>query len=77
MNNKAQGGILAFIFLILIFIILWAVWLGDFVNTIAQQAIIDGQLTGVEAFVLSNLNLVIIVGIVLGLMVFIYFGRNA
>lgn len=57
MNKKGQIGILAFIFGIILFVILWAVWLGDQINYWVGLSIASGDVTGIEAFLLSNMNL--------------------
>ena len=66
MNKKAQGGPIAFIFLVLVFIILWFVWIGHWIADVGRQAIIDGSLTGIEAFFYANLNLWVMIGLILG-----------
>lgn len=74
--KKGQAGPIAFIFLVLVFMILWFVWIGKWLNDVGQQAIIDGSLTGIEAFFYANLNLWILVGLILGVIGFTYFARQ-
>ena len=73
MNKKGVGPI-GFIALILIFNIIWFVWLGGFIANVGQVAITAGNLTGVEAFFFGNLNLIIFIGNILGMIGFLYFG---
>lgn len=73
MNKKAQGGPIAFILLIMVFNILWFVWLGGFISDAGAQAISVGGLTGVEAFFYANLNMVIFIAEILGIMGYLYF----
>ena len=73
MNKKAQAGPIGFIFMVLVFMILWFVWIGRWLIDVGQQAIIDGSLTGIEAFFYANLNLWVMLGLVLGIVGFMYF----
>ena len=66
MNKKAQGGPIAYIFLVLCFIFIWFVWIGGWLSDVGDQAIIDGSLTGFEAFLYANLNLWVFLGLFLG-----------
>ena len=74
MNKKAQAGPLAAIILYLIFLLNWFLWLGGIINTFGQQAVEANSMVGVEAFFFSNLNIVVLVGMTLGMMAFIYIG---
>jgi len=73
MNKKGSGPI-AFIALMLVFDIIWFVWLGGFISAAGQGAIEGAGLTGVEAFFFGNLNLVVFIANILGIMGFLYFG---
>lgn len=66
MNKKAQGGPIAFAFLMLVFLFMWFMWIGSWIKDVGQQAIIDGSLTGVEAFFYANLNVWVWLGLILG-----------
>lgn len=72
MVKKAQQGVIGFIFVIIVIVILWFVWIGSWVRDIGQQAITDGSLTGVEAFFYANLNIAIFIGLILGILGFMY-----
>ena len=75
-DKKAQSGPVGLIFLVIVFIIIWAVWLGQFVTTMGQQAIQATGLTGLEAFIYANINLFIFIALVLGIMGFMYFSAR-
>jgi hypothetical protein len=42
------------------FIILWSLTISNIVGEFGHQAVVDNNLTGVEAFLLDNFNLVIL-----------------
>lgn len=69
-DNKRGAGLLGFAFWIIMFICIWAVWLGQFLAEWGQKNIIDNSLTGLEAMFYANLNL----WIFLGLLIIIYIG---
>lgn len=73
MNKKAYAGPIAFIFTVLVFIFMWFIWLGGWLVDVGEQAIIDGQLTGIEAFIYANLNLWVFIGLILGTLGYMYF----
>ena len=72
--NKKGSGPLAFIALMLVFDIIWFVWLGGFIAEAGQSAITAGNLTGVEAFFFANMNIIVFIGNILGMIGFLYFG---
>ena len=74
MNKNAQAGPLAMIALVLIFLLNWAIWLGSWLNTVGKYTVETNRLTGVEAFAFSNLNMIVLFGVVFGLMAYMYFG---
>lgn len=76
MNKKAQSGTIAVIFLLLIFIINWAMWLGKVIADYGVSIVQEQQLTGMEAFFFENLNLVIFFALMLGAMAFFYLGSR-
>jgi len=73
MKKKAVGPIGA-IFLFLIFLIMWFVWLGAWINEAGQIAIQESGATGIEAFFYANLNFFIFVIMLLAIMGWIYLG---
>jgi hypothetical protein len=72
MNKK--GGILAFSFGIIMFIAVWAFWLGGFLQEWGLKNISDNGLTGFEAMFYSNLNLFLFFGLLAGIYLGIKFG---
>jgi len=77
MNKKGQLAILGVIFSLLIFVILWAMFFGSWVNLWAQQLVTVNELTGVEAFLVLNMNLWIGVGVLIGTITTVYLGGNS
>jgi len=72
-NKKAIGPIGA-IMLFLVFVVIWFVWLGGWVAFVGATAVAENHLTGIEAFAFENLNFIILIGMVLGMMGWMYFG---
>ena len=70
MKNNKKGGLLGFAFWLIMFIYIWAFWLGSFLAEWGQRNITDNALTGLEAMFYANLNL----WIFLCLLVIIYLG---
>jgi hypothetical protein len=75
-NKKAQTGIIAWIFSLVLFLLFWFVYLGGLLNQIGQNAIIDNNLTGLEAFAYANLNLWVALVLLLALFFFATFGGS-
>lgn len=76
MNKKGQVGPIGAIFLFLLFIVLWLVWLAEWLNEIGEMIITTNSLVGLEAFFYSNLNLLVFVCLILGMLAFMYFGSE-
>jgi len=76
MDKKGQVGPIGAIFLFGLFIVLWFVWLAEWLNNVGQMIITTNSLTGIEAFFYSNLNLVVFICLVLGMLAFMYFGSE-
>lgn len=74
MNKKAQNGIIGAFILLGIFIINWFIWLGTWINTVGEMAIVNNKLTGIEAFFYSNLNFMIFIIMCLGMLAWTIFG---
>lgn len=73
MNNKAQSIITLF-FWVLVFIIVFALFAGKWLNDTGEQAISVAGLTGFEAFVFANLNVFIIIALIFFILVYMYLG---
>lgn len=63
MNKK--GGVIGFAFFIIAFIFLWIIFLAEYVNIIGTLAIESMEATGLMAFILSNINLGILIGLII------------
>lgn len=68
MNKK--GGIVSFVFLLIMFNIIWFIWLGGWLTEVGEIAILTNSYTGLYAFFYSNLNLLLGISQVLGILVF-------
>lgn len=73
MNNKAQVGPIGAIMLFGVFIVIWFVWLGAWLNEVGDLIVTTDSLTGIEAFFFSNLNFVVFICMLLGMLGFMYF----
>lgn len=74
-NKKGEGGgPVAVIFLVIVFVINWAIWLGSWLSDVGRMNIENNNLVGVEAFFFGNLNLFVFIALMLGTMAFLYFG---
>lgn len=76
MKNK-RGGlvIISVIFMWIMFFLVWGLWLGKFFSDRCQELITTGEYTGIEAFILANINVFVVVCVLLGGAVTIYFGE--
>jgi len=63
MNTKKGIGILGGFFILAVFILIWAVFLGGFLAEMGAIAISTNNLTGLEAFIWANLNFVVLLGV--------------
>lgn len=75
-SKKSQVGAIGAVLLFLVFLVMWFVWLGAWVNEVGLLAVTTNNLTGVEAFFFSNLNFVVLICMILGMLGFMYFGAN-
>lgn len=76
MNNKAQVGPIGAVMLFFVFLIMWFIWLGEWISEVGQIAMQEFGSTGVEGFFFSNLNFVIFICMVLGILGWMYFGGS-
>ena len=78
MSRKGQKGIVGFIFYLAVFILLWAFFIADLLTWVGQNALAGGNITGVELFIMTNLNLVVLVCVIISLGLFTaYAGSKA
>lgn len=73
--NK-RGNLLQYTFFLILFIAVWGLWLGAFLNDYGQQAITAGSYTGLEAMFWANLNMVIFFFMLVGTFIYFYFGGS-
>ena len=74
MVRNKRGQIVAFLIVVIMFIAMWALFLGKFLSYVGHTAVEQNNITGIEAFVLSNLNLFVFIGLVHGLIAYGFFG---
>jgi hypothetical protein len=67
MNKKGQS-VFTVVFLIIIFFLIMAAGLGTFVTTMVGISIDTGGLTGLEAFLVGNLLLFILLAFIIAVM---------
>lgn len=72
-TKKGEVGPIGAIFLFLVFIVIWLIWLASWIGEVGATVVTENSLTGVEAFFFSNLNLMIFICLVLGMLGFLYF----
>jgi hypothetical protein len=76
MNKKGQQGLVGFIFLIIVFLILFGLWIGKFINDITHQMVVEQDMGGIEAFLFENLGLFIVLALILGILYYFAFGAS-
>lgn len=64
------------IFIVLTFIIVWALFAGKFLNDSIQGALDTGYFTGLEAFFLSNLGLIIFIALITAIIALGYYATR-
>ena len=70
---------MAFIAVIFLFIIFWAIygtWLGGFLANLGPTLVAAGGLTGLEAFFYSYLHIWVLMISILGFLGWVYFGSG-
>jgi hypothetical protein len=75
MDNKGITPVGA-LFSFMIFIVIWFVWLGGWLNQVGEIAVQTAGLTGIEAFAMFNLNFIIFICLILGMMAWTMLGGN-
>lgn len=75
MNTKAEVGPIGAMMLFMVFIVMWFIWLGKWVGDVGQYAVSQNNLVGIEAFAFNNLNGVVFIGLILGIMAWGYFAQ--
>jgi hypothetical protein len=59
------------------FIVMWFIWLGSYLAEIGQSTVDVNHLSGIEAFAFSNLNIIVLVGVILGFIGFMVWSGGA
>ena len=67
---------MSFFFLVVIFIFIWAFWLGGFAQDWGASAVASGDFNGFESFIISNINLWIALGLVASIFFAVSFGGS-
>ena len=73
-NKQAQIGLVRVFFLLIIFVLVWGIWLGRFINEYVAQFLANNYVTGIEAFLWSNFNLWIGLMLFIGVLIYVYSG---
>jgi hypothetical protein len=73
-RNKKGVLVIYLFFAVVFFLIVWGVVLAPMISDWGSRAVVDNSLTGVEAFFLDNLNLVIFLALILVIIVVVYAG---
>lgn len=72
-NKKGQTTTpITIMFLVLFFMVIWALFLGGFINMNSSIAIADHNLGGFEGFLWANLNLIIFICLIIFILAFKY-----
>ena len=58
-SKNKKGQLYTLVFWIITFVIVWALFFGQFFSEWGKRAIIDNKMVGIEAFLWGNLNLFI------------------
>jgi hypothetical protein len=59
-------------FWVLVFVMIWFLFLGKFLNMGVGMAIENGNLTGIEALILANLNLLVFICMIIFIIAYGY-----
>jgi len=74
LNNKGQ--ITEVLFSLLVFIILWAMFFGEWLANEGEKYIVQHSATGLEAFLMANMNLWVFAGLIIGVVTTLFIGGN-
>lgn len=66
MIKGKKGQIVAYLLVLILFVATWALWLGPWLQEYVAIGIAAGDITGIEAFIMGNINLVIGLFLALG-----------
>jgi len=74
MNKKGQ--LMSLVFGLVVFIVLWAMFFGKWVSDWGQNFILVNGSTGLEAFLISAMNIWILAGVIIGTIGAVYVGGS-
>ena len=77
MLNRRGVGLVGAVLLFFVFLIIWGVFLGKFISETGAGIVASQGMSGVEAFFFENLNIVVFLSCVLGILAFSYFVGGA
>lgn len=72
---KKNAQLVGMIFSMMIFLIVFFIFLSPLINTVASNGITNGGFSGVEAFLLANFSLWVLIALGLGLLYYAWLGR--
>lgn len=76
MNKRGEVGPIGAIILFIVFLINWFVWFGAWLGNLGEIIILENNLVGLEAFFYANLNLVVWICMLLGMLAWGYFSSE-
>lgn len=77
MKMNKKGQMMSILFSLLVFIILWAMFFGKWLADWGQRYIIQHSATGLEAFLMANMNLWVLAGLIIGVVTTLYYGGSS
>jgi hypothetical protein len=76
MNNKGQLLLISVVFGLIMFFLVYALFLAEWSNEWTDKMVSDNDLTGIEAFLMDNFQLWVFIGLIIGVLSYIYLGRG-
>jgi hypothetical protein len=73
-SRKGQIGLIGIVFALIMFFLLWGLFLAGWLRDVTTDFIVNNELTGIEAFLVSNINLWIFSGLLIGIVAVAYLG---
>jgi hypothetical protein len=67
-------GLVRVFFLLITFLLIWAIWLGRFLNEWVADFLSKNYVSGIEAFLWGNINLWIGLMMFIGVLIYVYSG---
>ena len=74
LNRTGQFFWISYLVIAGIFFMFWALFFGGFLNVAGSEAVSSSGATGMDAFFLSNMNIVILFAFMLSIFSVVYFG---